>query len=427
MNYSDNENNNEISLDKAILVSICTKDSAEFKNHIEEMENLIKACNMQVVAKLIQPMENPNPATYLGSGKLIELSNLVRHTESDYCIFADTLSPAQLKNITNEVDCSVLDRTGLILQIFAMRAKTREARLQVESANLSYMLPRLVGMRTSLGRQGGGSGRLSNKGQGEKQIDLDKRHIEKRMTELKRELDSISHNREVLRKQRNKGNIKNVALTGYTNAGKSTLMNYLINISGADIEKEVFAKNMLFATLDTQVRRIKTSDNKDFLLSDTVGFVSNLPHSLIKAFRSTLEEIKYADLILVIIDASDEHYLEQIEITENTLREIKAHEIPKLYIMNKSDCLDEKIQKENTEDKVYISAKTGYGIDELLNIIKSKLYSDNKEIDIIIPYDKGHIVNQLNVHAHILSQEYEETGIHIKADCPLWLYGQLFR
>lgn len=411
---------------KAILVAVDDGSHDDFEYLMDEMDNLISACDMEVVARSVQTLSNPNPGTYVGKGKLAEVSELVDMLEAEYVIFAETLSPAQLKNVADAVDAVVLDRTGLILEIFARRAGTREARLQVESANLHYMLPRLIGMRTSLGRQGGASGSMSNKGQGEKQLELDRRHIERKIHELDRELEAIEHDRGVQRSARAKGHTPSVALVGYTNAGKSTLMNRLIAMSGGSDDKRVMEKDMLFATLDTTVRRIELGDNKDFLLSDTVGFVSNLPHSLVKAFRSTLDEARYADLLLIVLDASDPHMNEHKLVTEDTLRELGCQDVPHLYVMNKCDRLDIFPSKEfRDNDVVYISAATGLGMDELLDKIRGLIYQKNRMVDLVIPYAKGAIVGLLNDNANVISTDYLAEGTHIVADCPEWLAGKI--
>lgn len=412
--------------DKAILVAVDTGRNDDFEYKLDEMENLINACDMEVMAVSVQPLSNPNPATYVGKGKLIELATLCETVQAEYVIFADTLSPAQLKNIADSINAVIMDRTGLILEIFAKRAGTREARLQVESANLHYMLPRLIGMRTSLGRQGGTSGSMSNRGQGEKQLELDRRHIEKKIHELDKELESIEHDRLIQRSARNNSNIPSVALVGYTNAGKSTLMNCLLSSNDVNEDKKVFEKDMLFATLDTTVRKIVQDDKKDFLLSDTVGFVSELPHSLIKAFRSTLDEARYSDLLLIVLDCTDRHMHEQKEITENTLKELGCLDIPHIYVMNKCDRLDIIPSVESwNEDTVYISAANGLNINLLLEKIKSIIYQDNEYIDILIPYDKGNVLNMLINNSSIISSEYENNGTRIVADAPKWLVGKI--
>ena len=279
---------NKEELQRAILVGVCLdSDNSDYLHAMEELRELAKACEMEVVAIIEQNMASPNPATYVGSGKVQEIAETVNQLEADYVIFEDTLSPSQLKNVQKEINASVMDRTNLILEIFSRRAKTREARLQVESANLQYILPRLVGMRESLGRQGGASGSMSNKGSGEKQIELDRRRIEKRISELRRELEAIEHDRQVKRGKRMQSAVPQVSLVGYTNAGKSTLLNRMLGRYVGKEEKKVMEKDMLFATLDTTVRRIAFENHKDFLLSDTVGFISHLPHTLVKAFHST--------------------------------------------------------------------------------------------------------------------------------------------
>lgn len=422
---ADNQLNTEV-FPNAIVVAVDYGQTKDFEYQLFEMKSLVEACEMKVTDVIVQSLSAPNPATYLGKGKLEELSLYIASNDIEYCIFLDILSPSQLKNIADEVSAVVLDRTGLILEIFSKRARTREARLQVESAKLQYMLPRLIGMRTSLGRQGGASGSMSNKGQGETQLELDRRHIEKKISELNRELSTIEHDREVQRARRNKSTLPSVALVGYTNAGKSTLMNRLCDISGHPEEKKVFEKDMLFATLDTTIRHIYNKDKKDFLLSDTVGFVSNLPHGLIKAFRSTLEEVKFADLLLIVLDASDEHIYEQLEVTESTLRELKCSEIPKLYVLNKTDKGNLfAFPKRRDIESIKVSAYTGDGIDDLLKAVKDILYSDNKVVQMIIPYNKGNVLGIVNEYANIVETEYLPDGTKIIADCPAWLLGKL--
>ena len=419
---------------EALLIAVDDDSANDFEYMLDEMRSLIEACDMKVRDTIVQILENPNPATYVGKGKLEEVRMNVDAFDVEYVIFADNLSPAQLKNITNEINCAVFDRTGLILEIFARRARTIEARLQVESANLQYMLPRLVGMRTSLGRQGGASGSMSNKGQGEKQIELDRRHIEKRLHELNRELESIEHDRKVQRARRSKNHTKSVALVGYTNAGKSTIMNYLLKDTNVKEEKQVFEKDMLFATLDTTVRRIESDDNKDFLLTDTVGFVSNLPHGLVKAFRSTLDEVRYADLLLVVLDVSDKYCMEQLEVTQNTLSELECMDIPKIFVLNKVDrqevadadenyAAPPKVLKESTT--IRVSARTGYNMEELVHIIKNELYRDNETATFLIPYTNGDLINLINSEGHVLATEYIEEGTRICADVPGWVFGRI--
>ena len=415
-----NENNNiqQENISRVLLVGVNVDDNPDFETSMEELESLAEACEMEVAAKIEQNLSSLNPAYYIGSGKVKEGQETVEQMDLDYVIFDETLSPSQLKNLQKEVGVPIMDRTNLILEIFSRRAKTREARLQVESANLQYMLPRLVGMREALGRQAGASGSMSNKGTGEKQIELDRRKIEKRISELRRELEAIEHDRNTQRKRRNDSSLPQVALVGYTNAGKSTLMNKMVETYVGKEEKMVVARDMLFATLDTTVRKINQNDRKDFLLSDTVGFISKLPHGLVKAFRSTLDEVRYADLLLQIVDASDEHYREHIQVTEETLRELGAEKIPCIYVMNKADLIMAKEELPRIDgNKIFMSARDGIGLQELLQMIKKRVFSGNREGIFLIPYEKGEIVSYLNSNATVSSQEYLAEGVKLFVDC----------
>ena len=367
--------------DQALLLGVKLRDGEDFERSMEELWNLAEACGMQVTGQITQNMERPHSALYMGKGKLSEVKEFLEQHPVDVVIFDRQLSPSQLRNLEQLLDCAILDRTSLILEIFAVRARTREARLQVESARLQYILPRLTGMHKALSRQGGGSG-ISNKGAGEKKLELDRRRIEKRMSELRRELEQVSKEREIQRNRRQGSGIPRVALVGYTNAGKSTLMNSMLDKYSRDPSKRVMEKNMLFATLDTTVRRIHTGPQKEFLLSDTVGFIHQLPTGLIKAFRSTLEEAREADLLLHVLDYSDEACRQQREVTEETLKELGAGDIPVIYVYNKSDL---RIQEDGSkmtlprtqENRIYLSAKTGEGIQELVDMIW-KLCGENK-------------------------------------------------
>ena len=338
-------------LPKAVLAGCNTGMSADkYARAIAELRGLAQACGLNPVSTVTQNADTITHATYMGSGKVSSLKKEVEEHDADIVLFNEALTPMQMRNLEKILDTEVLDRTGLILQIFASRARTREARLQVESAQLQYMLPRLVGMRAELSRQGGGSGRLSNKGAGEQKLELDRRRIEHRIAELRRELEVVSRERTTQRSRRMQTGMTRVALVGYTNAGKSTVMNALLNYcSGKQTHnpgtiqpdqengRQVFEADMLFATLDTSVRRIDAPGHIPFLLSDTVGFVSDLPHSLVKAFRSTLDEVCCADLLLEVVDFSDPDYRKQIEVTAKTLSEIGAGHIPVVYLYNKTD------------------------------------------------------------------------------------------
>ena len=411
---------------RVALAGLNTGSRQDFDLGMQELSELARACDMQVEAVFVQNLDKPVAATYIGQGKAGEINEAAEALELDTVIFEDTLSPAQLKNLQRIISVRIMDRTGLILEIFSKRAKTREARLQVEAANLQYMLPRLIGMWEAIGRQGGGSGSKSNKGIGETQLELDRRWIQKRMTELDRELEAIEHDRTVQRGKREKSQLPLVALVGYTNAGKSTIMNALLSRSKADEEKRVFEKDMLFATLDTQVRYIRQPDKKDFLLSDTVGFVNRLPHSLIKAFRTTLDEIRYADLLLEIVDYSDDRHEEQMRVTAETLREIGADKIPIIHVMNKIDKYTQgQLEPGERRDRIFISAAENKGLDTLLDRIKAEVYVGMRVEKFLIPYDQGKYVSLLNEKARVLKQEYVQEGVLIRAEVTEKLSGML--
>ena len=369
-------------MERALIVGVNkTVDRKTEKSQfaIDEMMSLVKACDMQPVGCLEQNMDSTNASTYIGAGKVREVYDMVRALEADLVIFDNGLSPIQLRNLQKELDCPVMDRTTLILEIFSTRARTREAKLQVETARLQYMLPRLVGLHDALSRQGGASGAMSNKGAGEKKLELDRRRLEQRLTNMKRELENITGERKIQRKKRADSGIPRVSLTGYTNAGKSTIMNSLLSTYAEDEEKKVFENDMLFATLDTTVRRIVPPSQNAFLLSDTVGFISNLPHNLVKAFRSTLEEVQEADLLIHVVDYSNENYMEHIKVTEETLRELGAEKIPMIYVYNKADlCGMGESAVVQGEDRIYMSAKSQNGIETLLTLIAGKLSKEYK-------------------------------------------------
>lgn len=399
----ENKEENE----KAIIVGANINEKY-FEEKLEELKELALACDIDVVHTITQNLEHINSALYIGTGKVEEVKEYIANNHVDLVIFDNELSPSQIKNLQNALDIKILDRTALILQIFARRAKTKEAKLQVEVASLEYMLPRLVGLNSSLGRQSGKSG-FSNKGTGEKQIELDRRKIEARLVELNKELKNIENERKIQRRKREVSDIPLVCLVGYTNAGKSTILNMLIEKYMKDESKKVLEKDMLFATIDTSVRKITVENNKTFLLSDTVGFVSNIPHNLIKAFRSTLEEVKKASLLVHVVDYSDENYLKNIEVTNNTLKEIGAENIPIIYAFNKSDLMHIKIPKVE-EDIIYMSASNKIGDIELIELISKKLFGDYIKTKMLIPYDKGNIYSYLKQNAIIEKTEYIEEG-----------------
>ncbi len=411
----DNKLENE-DREKVILVGVDTGEEEDFSRAMEELGNLAEACMMQVVGIVVQKMESVNKALYIGSGKVAEVKEFAQTREATLVICEDSLSPSQIRNLKDELGIPVMDRTNLILDIFATRAQSREAKLQVEVARLKYLLPRLVGLHDALSRQGGASGSMSSKGAGEKKLELDRRKIEHRISELSKELEEVSGERETQRKKRIRSGVPQVSLVGYTNAGKSTMMNSMVDVYVKDEEKRVLEKDMLFATLETAVRRIDNGKRKPFYLADTVGFIHKLPHGLVKAFRSTLEEVKNADLLLHVIDYADENYKKQIEVTEETLRELGAGEIPVIYVYNKADlCMD--TLPEIRGNRIYMSAKRKEGLTELVDMITQKLYAANKEVAFLIPYDKGHIVSRLCENAEVLVQNYIETGVYLVVNC----------
>ncbi|MBR4732716.1 MAG: GTPase HflX [Lachnospiraceae bacterium] len=403
---------------RVVLVGLNLGEREEdFERSMKELKSLAEACGKQTVGIITQNAETVNQAFYVGTGKVREIKELADLQDAGEVVFDDALSPSQMRNLGKELDRPVIDRTNLILDIFALRAKSKEAKLQVESARLQYMLPRLIGMREQLGRQGGASGSLSNKGAGETKLELDRRRIMHRISELRKELTEIEGNRETMRKRRDDSHLPQVALVGYTNAGKSTIMNRMISLYGAKKEKTVLEQNMLFATLDVTVRSMEFPDHKSFLLTDTVGFIHKLPTDLVKAFRSTLDEVKYADLLLHVVDDSDENHKKQMEVTQNTLREIGAGSIPQIVVYNKADLLGMEDLPRVQDGKIFMAAAPGIGIGELAEMIREQLYAGNVDAEFLFPYDKGGDASRLMASAAVQDTEYRPEGIWIKASC----------
>ena len=398
---------------RGIIVGININNKNNFEESIIELKNLCIACDMEVVGKVEQNLKKINPTFYMGSGKIEELQDLIEKTNAEIIVFNNELSASQIKNIEEEVKCNVIDRTALILDIFANRAKTREAKLQVEVARLQYELPRLIGANENLGRQSGGVG-TKNRGAGETKLELDRRRIEDRIASLNKELEILKYQRNTQKNKRKKSSIPNVALVGYTNAGKSSVMNVLVEKFINKEDKKVFEKNMLFATLETYVRNIKLHNNKSFLLYDTVGFVGDLPHNLVKAFRSTLEEVCDADLLVHIIDISNPNYKNQIDVTNETLSQIGADNIPMIYVYNKIDLIDlDKLDN----NKILISAKRDIGIDRLIESICEKVFENYIRFKLKIPYSEGKMISNIMENATILDSEYIEDGVIFNIEC----------
>jgi GTP-binding protein HflX len=378
---------------------------------VEELKNLAEARHLEVVYTITQTLKKINPATYIGRGKVNEVKQFVQNLDAELVIFNHELSGSQIRNLEEILNCRVIDRTLLILDIFAVRAKTKEAMLQVELAQLDYMLPRLKSMRTSLSRQQGGIG---SRGPGEKKLELDRRKIEHEQTKLKKELEKVVQARQIQRRKRKKSPIIKCAVVGYTNAGKSTLMNKLLEHSSAD-EKSVKAKDMLFATLETSTRKIELESNKSFILTDTVGFVSNLPHDLIEAFKSTLEEITEADYLIHVVDCSHPHFNKQIETTQMTLEEIGVHDIPTIYIYNKVDLVETPVNPTHFPH-IVTSITNSDNLPAVIEFIEQHIFKDYERVQLIIPYDKGDILSKLNEESNIISQSHNDLGITVEVE-----------
>ena len=423
-------------MEKAFLVGVNLNDGEDYLLSLEELDALAQACDMEVVGIAEQTLPEVHKAYYIGTGKVDEVKEMAMDCGADVIIFDNSLSPMQLRNLRERLEKPVLDRSTLILDIFAGRARSREAKLQVEVARLQYMLPRLVGLHAALSRQGGGTGSLSNKGAGEKKLELDRRVLERRLTQLRRELKEVGEERQTQRKRRAGSGMPRVALVGYTNAGKSTLLNAMLDLYGSEEtdveEKKVMEKDMLFATLDTTVRKIAPDNHHAFLLSDTVGFIHKLPHNLVEAFHSTLEEAKEASLLLQVVDYSDPHYKEQIAVTNQTLRELGADGIPMIYVYNKADLVSpDKIPgmagaapeqvtaalPQVTENSIYLSAKERIGMEELIGLIEKKLAGGYLECTLLIPYTDGRVVSYLNENGVVSRTEYLEEGVKMWVNC----------
>ena len=400
--------------DIAILAGLSSprldvKDNAD-EESMEELEALVETAGGEAAVSVLQNRASPDPRTFIGEGKVAEIKELVKVTEATTVIFDNDLSPSQMRVLTEELGVQVLDRSALILDIFAQRARTREGRLQVELAQYQYLLPRLTGMWTHLERQAGTSGKgpIGSKGPGETQLETDRRHIHRKIDKLKEELEEVRRVRGTQRQRRMKNEIPVVAIVGYTNAGKSTLLNAL---TGADIP----ANNRLFDTLDTTSRLLTVSDTLDVVISDTVGFIRKLPHQLVDAFKATLEELEYADLLLHVIDIANPLWQEQARIVDGLIGELGAEQTPCLRVYNKSDLFWGDIRPHG-EDAVNISAKTGEGLPALLEAIDRALDKGKRRVTLHLPYDKGNLLDLLYREAKVESVEYAGT-IDVVAVC----------
>lgn len=408
--------------DKVVLVGlnspVLKKEENASEETLEELSSLVETAGGEVAGIVLQNRAAPDPRTFIGEGKAAEVQLYCENAEATMVIFDNDLSPSQQRVLTDLLGIQVLDRCGLILDIFAQRAKTREGRLQVELAQYQYLLPRLTGMWTHLERQAGTSGKgpIGSKGPGETQLETDRRHIRRKIDKLRADLEDVRRVRGTQRQQRRKNEVPVVAIVGYTNAGKSTLLNQL---TGAGIP----ANDRLFDTLDTTSRLLSVSDTMDVVISDTVGFIRKLPHQLVEAFKATLEELEYADLLLHVIDVSNPEWQIQVQVVENLIGELGAGELPRIDVFNKCDCLPPGEIMPHGEDICTVSACTGAGITRLLEMIDRRLDKGTRRVELHIPYDQGGFLELLYREAKVEKVEYGET-IEVTAVCGPKTLGQ---
>lgn len=410
--------NDTIVLERAILVGLnadCFRpeQTASYET-LDELEALLETAGGVCAAKVLQNRHTPDPHSFIGEGKAAELCTLLQTTQSNLIVFDNELSPSQIRALEEICGVTVLDRSALILDIFAQRARTAEGRLQVELAQYQYLLPKLSGMGKSMSRLGGGIG---TRGPGETKLETDRRHIRERIDRLKEELSEVRKVRAVQRERRRKNAIPVVALVGYTNAGKSTLLNLLTD---ADIP----ANNRLFDTLDTTTRRLRISDHLEVLLSDTVGFIAKLPHHLVEAFQATLEELQYADLLLHVIDASDPHREEHIAVVERLIEKLARPGVPVLRCYNKVDLLSDSAQLPVDTGSVCICARNGLGAQALLEQIEKMLLGELHHVTLLLPYAQAGVLEVLHQQAQVLAVEYLAEGISVETICTQELYGR---
>lgn len=399
-----------------VIIAGVSHLQADFEYTMQELASLVEANNMEVADTIIQNADTVSGATYFGSGKVHEIKEIANADDVQIVVLNDELTPSQIRNLEKETKLSFMDRTELILQVFSTRAQTKQAKLQVEIAKLQYQLPRIHPSGNPLDQQSA-SGGLANRGAGESKLELDRRVIRKRITALRNELKTVDKTINVQSRRRTNTSLPLVSLVGYTNAGKSTTMNGLLNFNKEDSQdRKVFEKNMLFATLDTSVRRIDLEDNTSFLLSDTVGFVSKLPHNLVESFKTTLKEAQAADLLIQVIDVSDEHWKNMIDVTEKTLKEIGVTDKPMIYAFNKAD-LKEGQQFPTIEgDNIYYSALDKESIEKLVDLIKLKIFNNYQKADLLIPYSDQKVTEEILQTSQVLKKEFTNDGSLITAN-----------
>ena len=409
--------------DRVVLVGlnspVLKKEENADDDTMAELAALVQTAGAETMGVVLQNRPSPDPRTFIGEGKVLEVHEFCQNVKATMVIFDNDLSPSQMRVLTEMLGVQVLDRCGLILDIFAQRAKTKEGRLQVELAQYKYLLPRLTGMWTHLERQAGTSGKgpIGSKGPGETQLETDRRHIHRKIDKLREDLEDVRRVRSTQRQQRRKNEIPVVAIVGYTNAGKSTLLNHLTHAG-------IPANNRLFDTLDTTSRLLTVSDTLDVVISDTVGFIRKLPHQLVEAFKATLEELEYADLLLHVIDVSNPDWQIQAQVVENLIMELGAGELPRINAYNKCDCLPVGEFVPHGEDICKISARTGEGVDRLLEMINERLDKGTRRVLLHLPYDKGGLLDMLYREAKVESVEYSET-IEVTAICGPRTLGQV--
>ena len=402
--------------ERVVLVGVQTGDNDNVEESLDELEELASTAGAVTVGKIIQNREAVHPGTYIGKGKIEEVRAMVYAMDATGIICDDELSPAQLNNLERELDCKVMDRTLLILDIFAARAITSEGKIQVELAQLRYRAARLVGLRESLSRLGGGNG---TRGPGEKKLETDRRLIRTRISALKQELTQVEKHRELIRSSRARGNMKTAAIVGYTNAGKSTLLNKL---TGSD----VLSEDKLFATLDPTTRLLNLKDGQQILLTDTVGFIHKLPHHLVEAFKSTLEEAKYADYIIHVVDSSNPQAEMQMHVVYETLRELGVMGKKIITLFNKQDAPGAFVLRDFKSDyTLKISAKTGQGLDDLNNLLEKLLAEEQIYVERLFPYQEAGKIQLIREYGQLISEEYTEAGIAVKARVPKEIYAKV--